>query len=311
MASLSILEGLPNGYFIDESPRGILALSVTIARTAHEAGFGPDQDGPLEQSDLSGRRPLFQMELNGECFVVRRYNRGGLFRWFFPRTSLDPSRPFRELILADSLARSGIQTPDVVGARAVRWGSAGSIGAFSPGWRLELVSRRISGAIDYGEVLEAMREGRVDPSARMRLMRAAGAIVRSMHSVGFLHADLTPRNLLVRRESLEKAAPEPWVLDLDGSVFVENLTDADRRKNLRRLLRSAIRREKRGVPFLSRADFAHFLRGYDPEARTWKQDWKVIQARHKRGTALHLAGWALEGLFGSGAEKRDGGAVVR
>jgi len=311
MASLPILEGLPNGYFVDESPRGILALSVDIAQAAHEAGFGPDQDGPLEISNLSGRKPLYQMELDGERFVVRRYNRGGLFRWFFPRTSLDAERPFRELILADSLARSGIRTPQVVGARAIRWGSSGAIGAFTPGWRLELISRRISSALDFGEVLEQLREGLVGPAARVRLLRAAGAMVRSMHRVGFLHSDLNPRNLLVRHDALANAIPEPWVLDLDRSVFVENLSDGERQKNIRRLFRSVQRREKRGKPFLSLADYAHFMRGYDPDRKCWKAYWRGIQVQHQRGTPLHLAGWFLERIFGSGAETRDGQAVVR
>ncbi len=311
MASLSILEELPSGFFVDESPLGILALSVDIARAAHEAGFGPDQDGPMELSDLSGRKPLFQIELDGECFVVRRYCRGGLFRWFYPRTSLDPARPFRELILADSLARSGIRTPRVVGARAVRWGSAAAIGAFNPGWRLELISRRISNALDFGEVLERMREGKVGAAARARLLRSAGAMIRQMHSAQFLHSDLTPRNLLVRREALENANPEPWVLDLDSSVFVENLSDSERQNNLRRLFRAVQRREKRGKRFLSRADYAQFMRGYDPDRRCWKSYWRAIQTKHQRGTPLHLFGWFLERLFGGGAETRDGQAVVR
>ena len=311
MASLSILEGLPNGYFVDESPRGILAISVSIARAAHEAGFGPDQDGPLELSDLSGRKPLYQMELDGERFVVRRYNRGGLFRWFFPQTSLDPERPFRELVLADSLARSGIRTPEVVAARAVRWGSGKAVSAFTPGWRLELVSRRIASSVDYGVVLEELRAGKVGPAARIRLLRSAGAMVRSMHSVGFQHSDLNPRNLLVRRDALSNAIPEPWIIDLDSSVFMENLSDSDRQRNLRRLFRAVQRREKRGKPFFSRADYAHFLRGYDPDRRCWKAYWRQIALGHSRGSLLHLAGWALERIFGGGAETRDGRAVVR
>lgn len=311
MSPLETLDELPAGYFVDESPRGILALSVDVARVLHESGFGPEQDGPLELSDLSGRRPLFQLELGGERFVVRRYHRGGLFRWFFPRTSLDPDRPFRELVLADALAKSGIRTPQVVAARAVRWGSAGSLGALVFGWRLELVTRRVDNALELAEALESIRSGEVSPTARARLFRTAGAAIRALHRVGFLHSDLTPRNLLVRREALGSAVPEPWVIDLDRSVFVEDLTDAVRRNNLRRLFRSVQRRERRGRRFLCRTDFAHFLRGYDPERKSWKADWRAIQLGHRWSAPLHLAGWALERVFGSGAERRDGKAVIR
>ena len=310
MNSLETLDELPAGYFVDESPRGVLAVSVDVAQALHESGFGPEHDGPLALSDLSGRRPLFQLELGAERFVVRRYHRGGLFRWFFPRTSLDPDRPFRELVLADALAKSGIRTPQVVAARVVRWGSARSIGALVLGWRLELVSRRVDNAVELAQALEAIRRGEVSPVARARLFRTAGTAIRSLHRVGFLHADLTPRNLLVRREALGPAVPEPWIIDLDSSVFVEDVTDAERRKNLRRFFRSVQRRERRGQRFLSRADYAHFMRGYDPDGKTWKADWRAIAAGHRWTRPLHLIGWSLERLFGSGAETRDGHATV-
>ncbi len=309
--SLAILDELPAGTFVEESPRGILAISADVARAMHEAGFGPEQDGPLEVSDLAGRHPLYQMEVAGECFVVRRYRRGGLFRWLFPRTSFAPERPFRELVLADSLAKSGVRTPEVVAARAVRWGRDRGISAVRPGWRLELVSRRVDNAVDLAEALEAIREGGVPAAARARLFRTAGALIRDLHGVGFLHSDLTPRNILVRAEALRSAAPEPWILDLDRSVFVADITDAERRRNLRRLFRSLRRRESRGRSFVSRSDYAHFFRGYDPDGRRWKADWRAIATGHSVTVPIHAFGWILENLLGSGSEKRDGRAIVR
>jgi hypothetical protein len=290
--SLPVLHELPAGYFGEESPRGM-------------------DDGPLTVSDLSGRRPLLQMEVGSERFVVRRYHRGGLFRWFFPRTSLDAERPFRELVLADALSKSGVRTPAVVAARAVRWARDRALSGLLVGFKLDLVTRRVDNAVDMAEVLEAIREGTVKPAARVLLLRAAGALIRDLHLVGFLHSDLTPRNLLVRAEALHNANPEPWIIDLDSSVFVADLTDGERRRNLRRLYRAVQRREKRGTRFLSRADYAHFLHGYDPEGRHWKEDWRAVSSGHAITAPFHWVGWMLEKLFGGGAETRDGRAVVR
>ncbi len=311
MKSLPILDELPAGYFVEESPRGMLALSAEVAQAMHAVGFGPEGDGPLQISDLSGRRPLMQMEVGGERFVVRRYTRGGLVRWFFPRISLDAARPFRELVLADALSKSGVRTPAVVAARAQRLGKDRAIAGLVVGFRLDLVMRRVDNTVDMAEVLEAIRQGTVKPTARVLLLRAAGALIRDLHRVGFLHADLTPRNLLVRGEALHNAIPEPWIIDLDSSVFVADLTDGERRKNLRRLYRAVERREKRGRRFLSRADYAHFLRGYDPEGRLWKDDWRAVSSGHVLTLPLHWLGWMLERLFGGGAETRDGRAFVR
>lgn len=310
-SSPALLRDLPAGYFVEESPRGMLALAAGVARSLHEAGFGPEQDGPLEVSDLAGRRPLLQMEIEGESFVVRRYHRGGLFRWFFPRTSLDPERPFRELVLADALARSGVRTPEVVAARAVRWARDTTLSALRVGWRLELVTRRVHGAMDMAEVLEAMRRGEVPRAARAALLRAAGAAVRSLHQVGFRHSDLTPRNLLVRSAALRGAAPEVWVIDLDGSSFVQDIGASERRRNLRRLYRAVRRREGRGTPFLSRADHMRFLAGYDPDRRRRKEDWRAVATGHLLAAPLHALGWFFERVFGGGPDTRDGRAVVR
>jgi len=295
--SLRILDSLPTGYFVEESPRGILAVHASVARALHEAGFGPESDGPLEESELAGRRPLFQLDVGGDRFVVRRFRHGGALRWLLPEVYASPERPFRELVLADALGRSGVRTPQVVAARAQRRATLG--------WRLEVVTRRIDRAIDLSRALDAVRAGELPPPVRSHLLRTVGALVRSLHGVGFLHADLTPRNLLVRREALEAGQPEPWVIDLDRSTFVEHLSAGQRRHNLRRFYRWVRRRERRAGRYLTRTDFAHFLRGYDPEGRRWRDDWRAIQRRHELAAPLHALGWGLERLFRAGPETRD------
>lgn len=303
MPTLPILTELPAGYFVDESPRGILVLHSDVARALHEAGFGPDSDGDVGASDLAGRQPLGELAACGERLVVRPFRRGGMLRWLLPLRFLDPDRPFRELIVSDDLVRSGVRTPRVLAARARR--------ATGPFWRLDVVTRRVEGACDVGEALERLREGRLGVRERHALFRATGALLRDLHRLGLLHADLTPRNLLVELDTLASDGPRVWILDLDRAAFHASLDDADRRRNLRRLLRATLRRESRGRPFLARTDFARFLRAYDPEGGRWRADWRAIVADHRRARPLHGAGWMLEQLLGGGPQTRDGAAVVR
>lgn len=289
MHSLPILRQLPNGYFVEEAPRGILAIDADVSRAFHQAGFGPESLGEFKTSALSGRKPLFEMECGGESFVMRRFHHGGLLRWITRERFLHPERPFAELIASDALRKSGVPTPRVVAARARILGGIG--------WGLDVITRRVTDAEDLGAVLDAIRRGEVPLADRFALARALGTLVRRLHRVGLLHADLQVKNVLVEWTDGENGRePVLWVLDLDGSFFVANPTKAERRRNLRRLYRSARRRET-SESFLSRSDFARFLLGYRPEGGSWKEDWRAIQASHARNSLGHVVGWWLERQF--------------
>lgn len=295
--AFSVLQELPDGYFVEESPRGILVLHADIAQTLHEAGFGPESDGALGPSELIGRKPLFEIQAGGESFVLRRFSHGGLVRWFTRDRFLDAERPFRELILSDSLRRVGIATPQVVAARA-RMRRVG-------GWQLEVMTRRLDRTVDLGMVLAMCQRGGVGREVRARLLFAVGDFVRRLHAHGCLHADLSPNNLLVSEEALDGARPEIWVIDLDGSHLTTRLTERERRANLRRLYRHVSRRETERGHSLTATDYARFFRGYDPDRRRWKADWTAILARHTLGKGLHGAGWALERRFSRTTDPRD------
>lgn len=288
MSTLPILDELPGGYFVEESPRGVLAVHADAARTLHECGYGPESDGALVPSELAGRAPLFELAGSDGGFLVRRFQHGGLLRWATGHRFLDAERPFRELVLSDSLRRVGVRTPLVVAARAR------SVGV---GWSLDVMTRRVPGTTDLGWVLGSARRGEI-PVARVRaILVALGELVRTLHRHGYVHADLQPNNVLVGRGALEGEAPELWLLDLDRSFFVPELSDAERRANLRRLYRHVARREEQHGRFLHRTDYARFFRGYETDRPRWKADWRAVAARHSRGLTLHRLGWLLERAF--------------
>ncbi|MFT7487029.1 MAG: tRNA A-37 threonylcarbamoyl transferase component Bud32 [Candidatus Paceibacteria bacterium] len=295
--SLPILHELPSGYFVDESPQGILALHVAVARAIHGTGYGPEHDGELCQSELSGRRPLFELEAEGERFVVRRFSHGGLMRWVTGERYLNPERPFRELILSDTLRRAGIATPQVVAARA-RPASGG-------GWYLDLVSRRIDGTTDLGFLLGQARLGKLQVGPKRALLRALGALVRQMHRHGFLHADLTPTNVLVNSGVVDGEEPELWVIDLDQSEVKKKPSRMEVSRNLRRLFRYVSRREGDTGRGMSRTDYARFMSAYEPERERRRDILRSVHTAHRRRRLYHGLGWFFERVFRQRVDPRE------
>ncbi len=302
MPTLPVLEELPDGYFVEESPRGILVLYGAVTRTLHDVGFGPESDGALVPSDLSGRRPLYELESGDQRFVVRRFRHGGLMRWMTGECYLDAQRPFRELILSDSLLRVGIRTPRVVAARA-RMSSV-------YGWQLDVMTRRVDDALDLGFVLGLVRRGEVATAAWRAILVELGALVRRLHAHELVHADLQPNNVLVNQRALEGASPELWLLDLDRCFFTSQMSTSLRSGALMRLFRHVWRREEQHGSALSRTDFARFFRGYDPERARWKRDWRAVALGQVLGSGLHRFGWMLERVFADQRDPRSAGHVL-
>jgi tRNA A-37 threonylcarbamoyl transferase component Bud32 len=297
------LAALPDGYFVEEAPRGVLAVHADVARQLHEAGYGPESDGAMWGADVAGRRPLYELRLGSQRYLVRRFQHGGLMRALTGRRYLDPDRPFRELVLSDSLLRLGIPTPRVVAARAR------SVGV---GWELEVMTPRVEDAVDLGEVLGRARRGEVSTRARRRVLEAFGDLVRRLHLHGLLHADLQPNNVLVGEADLtEKAVGPPalHLLDLDRSGFGE-VSSAERRSQIERLYRHVARVEGRHGTCLSRIDYARVFRGYDPERGRWKGDWRAVRARHALGRGLHGLGHMLERVLAGPRDERRHAAVT-
>jgi 3-deoxy-D-manno-octulosonic acid kinase len=318
MARWPVLAALGPDVELEETPGGVLAVRRGAAAALRAQGFRPDRGEPARASDLAGRAPLGALELDGARLLVRRFRHGGTLRWMMGRRFADPERPFRELLLSDRLRARGIATPEVVAARARRTASGTPLGRWFGGWRLDLVTRRVEGACDAAQWLEALREERVSPRARRAVARALGCFVGRFHGVGLWHADLNPRNLLLVGDALAAGAVGVQTVDLDRSVLADALDPARRRANLARLLRAVLRRESRGAPFLRRSDLARFLAGYRaglgleggrPEA--FAREWRAVAAAHAKGLAVHRLGWRVEAVLGGGPERRDGGAAVR
>jgi tRNA A-37 threonylcarbamoyl transferase component Bud32 len=253
------------------------------------AGYGLESDAPTSASRLAGRRPLLDLETQAGSFLVRRFVHGGLLRFLTGERFRDPSRPFRELAAAASLARAGVDTPQVAAARARA--------APGWGWRLEIVTRRVEGAVDLDEVLAIARAGRLPRSALRRIARAAGSLVRAMHDAGCRHADLTTKNMLVDRGALAGGTPRTWILDLDRARVGAGISREERTANLARLHRYVARREDLHGRALARTDLLRFLAGYEPDRPLRAALARAVIAEHRRTVGWHTLGWRLEALF--------------
>lgn len=278
------LAAIPPGYRVTATARGRIAVADWAAPELARAGFGLDSDGDLRASEVAGRKALAQTP-DGRI-LVRHFTHGGLLRFLTGRRFRDSRRPFAELALSCWLAQHGVDTPPVAAARARR--------AAWFGHELALATRRIEGARDLESHVVDVRAGRASRTSLRASLRAVGALVARLHALGFLHADLTPKNVLV--EPRAGAAPRLWLIDLDRSRVVGLMPETARRANLRRLWRFVDRRERRDGRALSRTDVARFLAAYEPDRAARHALWRAVAADHRREGFWHRLGWALEGF---------------
>lgn len=273
---------LPSHFELQRGERGALAVRRDAALELERAGFALEHDGLGRTAGLAGRHPVVLLGPPERELVLRRFTHGGLLRLLTGARFADARRPFLELELSERLRQSGVSTPEVVAARARR--------ARFAGWELALVTRRVPQARDGGELLSLAARGELPVSQRQAAFVAAGTLIARLHALGFLHADLHPKNLLFASAG---SAGEAWLLDLDRSRFHGSLAASQRAANLARLLRYIERRKARGELALERTDIARFLHAYAPDRALRRQVWSEVRTSYVRSLRWHRLGWWL------------------
>ncbi len=273
---------VPRGYRLEAAYGARLLVADWAAEALERAGFGLRSDGALHTSEVAGRRAL--LETHDGRILVRPFTHGGLLRFVTGRRFRDADRPFLELALSLWLAEHGVDTPPVAAAR-----SRSANGFFH---ELALATRRIAGARDLESWIVDVRAGRKERASLRPVLRAFGALVARLHTLDFVHADLTTKNVLV--EPRADDTPRLWLLDLDRSRFESPLTEATRRANLGRLWRFVDRRERRDARALTNADVMRFLAAYEPDRMRRRALWHTVAAERARADVWHRIGWALD-----------------
>jgi len=279
--SADVVPELPSSFSLERGARGALAVRRSAAAELSESGFTLTSDGHGRTAELKGRRAVVLLGPPGRELVVRHFTHGGLLRLLTLARFADPRRPFAELVMSERLSAAGVRTPEVVAARARR--------ASAFGWELALVTRRVALARDGGELLASAARDELPPRERSSAAAAAGALVARLHALGFLHADLHPKNMLFASDG------SPWLLDLDRSRFESTLDCAARARNLARLHRYVERRRARGEFLLSRTDRARFLCAYEPDRERRRAVLAAVAREFERTLRWHQLGWRLFG----------------
>ncbi|HSR56933.1 MAG TPA: lipopolysaccharide kinase InaA family protein [Candidatus Binataceae bacterium] len=200
------------------------ALICAIDRVLRSgrAGAGNRASGyPLE---VAGAPPLF----------VRRSRRGGLMRLMGDLYIDAVPRVLRELMLTAEARRRGVPAPEPIGA---------IVETLAPMLHREaLITRAISGMTLWEFV-----QTDDDPQVRGHVLRLARQAIDTMHEQGVLHDDLNLHNLFV---STAGDGFSVVILDFDKSrLYRRALSRGLRRRNLRRLARSAAKLDPTGRYF--------------------------------------------------------------
>ncbi len=195
----------------------------------------------------SGRGATWSIVLDGGGrAVLRWYRRGGLLRHVMRDRYFGwRPRPLLELQITAAARGRGIDVPEVLGARVDR---------VMGGYRGAIVTREIAGA----ETLGHATARRPDAAERAAIAAGVARAIRRMHDRGLHHRDLNCGNILLSRVGTDLAV---HVIDLDRARLDSRVSNAARRRALRRLARSLAKVESASEVDL-REDRAAFHRAY-------------------------------------------------
>lgn len=167
----------------------------------------------------TGRNVTWFVGRTSQPLVLRHYYRGGLIGKLLQDTYLftgvTHSRPYREFVLLQELARLGLPACRAVAARIRRCGLV---------YRADLLMEQV---IDARDLVAHLQRGPLADECWQRI----GQTLADFHRHGVYHADLNAHNIL-----LDKAG-QVWLIDFDRG----QLRQPDRRwqaQNLARLQRS-------------------------------------------------------------------------
>lgn len=233
-----------------------------------------------------GRGVLLRMRLGGAEAIGKRAQHGGLIGPMFRGLYAGTLRIRAQLVAADRLERAGVTTPPVLAV----------------GWRRVLgplhAHAIITGAVrDAQNLYEVARANAPWRRRRVALEKSAD-LIRTMHDVGFLHADLNVTNILFGHGA---NGDRVQIVDLDGGTFHDQIGSRGRFRNLARLLRSY---EKwiAGRFRLSVREELIFLRRYCRNDRVLVRRLQRALQSHRSRLGLHRAGWLVSGA--SSAQRR-------
>lgn len=231
----------------------------------------------LPVSDLKDRR-----------LVIRHYRHGGLWGRLVGDVLWGHGRPLKELVVAEGALERDIDTAEVVALRFRR--------LFGPLCRADIFTLEISGADDLIAFLCKLPASEI-LSQKKELIKCVVRAVKRLHDSGILHADLHLKNILLKKNEINKV----YIIDLDKSELCPNATGAgllidQRMGNILRLDRSVEKfmAWRPDLRLITRADRLRFLKLYleEPGSREVR-NWKAVARRYATHHRAHRFWWKL------------------
>jgi tRNA A-37 threonylcarbamoyl transferase component Bud32 len=218
-------DALPPGYVQARSPAATWMVSLECASSVEQgqADFLLAGWGRRATRAGSGRGRMARFRLGGQRVVGKRAMHGGVLGRLLGSLYVGEGRGLSQIPMAERLRHAGIPTPEILAV-----GSRRALGLFQT---QAIVTREITGALNLYEAANEEAAGH----RRRFLLQASAELVRALHDVGFLHADLNVTNLVLGR------GPEGerlHVVDLEKGRFVVRADVPARFKDLARLVRS-------------------------------------------------------------------------
>ncbi len=192
-----------------------------------------------------GRNTTYFCQYESLKMVLRHYYRGGLIGKFnkdnYHFSSLESTRPYRELQLLELMASQNLPAPKPI---------AGLVHKKGTFYRADLLIEMIPNAQDaYHRLLKgALSE---------TIWENIGATIAKFHALGIYHADLNIHNILIDEHN------KTWLIDFDrGEQRAPN--SSWQQANLERLLRSLNKEKKKNSEFFWQpSDWELLQKGYN------------------------------------------------
>jgi len=284
---------VPERFELVEGPDTVLAIrrdaSPHLRRLAMARARDRDPGDPAFHGRGSTQRFTYDPESRSRA-VIRRYRRGGFFRWLTRDKLFCAARPFRELRVVESARADGVPTVEVLAVRVDR------VGPFL--YEGEMVTRELEDAPDLVHWLRSPPP----PEVRRSMIQALARAVARLHRAGVLHSDLHLKNLLVRQGK----PPQAYVIDLDKAIRrpAGALCRDDVLSNLKRLDRSVEKFNYLDLGGISKQDRLRFLDAYLEASKLDLGRREILRSFSPCGYRLRRLRWSVWRWWRGGAASR-------
>jgi len=233
-------------------------------------------------------------EKSNERMLVRNYRHGGLFGKLIGNIFVNRNRPLKELCVHEIASNKGVPSPSAIGVTIECLWKKFYTACF--------ISKEIPDTLD---LIQFFREAPPDfiKVSKKHIISSIARLLRKMHDAGIYHADLHLKNILIKKNP--HGGFEAYIIDLDKSVVLNQLSTNQRFANLLRLDRSlekfiwhSFKPDDQKESLISKTDRIRLFRSYMLCDPVICKDWKTYIRRYHSRYTFHKLWWYVLGSSG-------------